>query len=92
MGDVEGLENWGLVEVGVSGWVGRNGGGVESGVCSVGKGWVSGGGVGCGGFQAGSVGLVMCSLLGGVTCVVGFSLDRCLFFFLVYGAQPLMVR
>ena len=35
--------------------------------------WVSGGGVGCGGFQAGSVGVVMCSLVGGVTCVVGFS-------------------
>ena len=31
--------------------------------------WVSGGGVGCGGFQAGSVGVVMCSLVGGVTWV-----------------------
>ena len=52
--------------------------------------WVSGGGVGCGGFQSGSVGVAMCSLLGGVTCVVRFSVDRCRF--LVYGAQPLMVR
>ena len=37
--------------------------------------WFSGGGVGCGGFQAGSVGVVMCTLVGGVTCVVGLSAD-----------------
>ena len=52
--------------------------------------WVSGGGVGCGGFQAGRVGVVICSLVGGVTCVVRFSVDRCRF--LVYGAQLLMLR
>ena len=33
--------------------------------------WFSGGG----GFQAGSVGVVMCNLVGGVTCVVGLSAD-----------------
>ena len=73
------LEDWGLVEVGVSGWAGRGGEGVESGVCSIGKGCVAGGGVGCGGFQSGSGVVVICSLVGGVTCVVGFSLDLCRF-------------
>ena len=28
-----------------------------------------------GGFQTGSVGVVICSLVGGVTCVVGLSAD-----------------
>ena len=69
------LEDWGLAEVGVSGWAGRGGGGVESRVCSIGKGCVVGGGVGCGGFQSGSGWVVMCSLVGGVTCVVALSAD-----------------
>ena len=64
-----------MAEVGVSGWAGRGGGGVESRVCSIGKGCVVGGGVGCGGFQSGSGWVVMCSLVGGVTCVVALSAD-----------------
>ena len=67
------LEDWGLVEGGGSGWAGRNGGGVEYGVCYIGKGCVGGGGVGCGGV------VVICSLVVGVTCEVRFSLDMCRF-------------
>ena len=54
------LGDWVVVgRTGVS--IGGTGGGCVA--------WFSGVGVGCGGFQAGSVGVVMCSLVGGVTWV-----------------------
>ena len=74
---------WSSVRVGVCGWVGSCGGGVEvvdwsigkGMVWSMGRGWFTGGGVGFGGFQVGSVGVVMWCFLGTCFLVCVFLLE-----------------